>query len=60
LRLLAILHQTLILLLAQMIHPMFVESGAQMIEQYPRIIQLHSQDNGVLSSGSQLHLQRTT
>ncbi len=33
-----ILQQILILLLAQMIHPMFVESGAQVIEQYPRII----------------------
>ncbi len=32
-----ILQQILILLLAQMIHPMFVESGAQVIEQYPRI-----------------------
>jgi hypothetical protein len=55
-----ILHQILILLLAQMIHPMFVESGVQVIEQYPKIISLHSQNNGVHSSGSQSHLQRTT
>jgi hypothetical protein len=33
-----ILHQTLILLLPQMMHPIFVESGAQVIEQYPKIV----------------------
>ncbi len=55
-----ILHQTLILLLAQVIHPIFVESGVKLIEQYLRIVSLHSQNNGVHSSGSQLHLQHTT